>query len=272
MSNGPPARREVPPRAMLAKDTNLSSAVALAMDDEGAMEQKLDGHRIVALVTDGWVAAYNRQGNPYTKGFPRAARELMLEHFRVGDIIDGELVGQEFWAFDAMRTGTRDMLELEQLQRRAHLRHRNYPHTLPCARSTEDKAILLRRVLDEGGEGIIAKHIHAPYEPGVRSRDMLKAKYVKTVDCVVTELERNGKNAIGLGLIGADGLVEVGSCSMIGKGAVEVGDVVEVRYLYAVDPKKPRLTQPSFLSARDDKDPSECTLDQLSYTNKAVLL
>lgn len=265
-------RGEVPPRAMLAKDTNLSSAVGLALDDEWAMEQKLDGHRIVALVTDGYVEAFNRQGQPYTKGFPRAARELMLEHFRVGDIIDGELVGQEFWAFDALRTGTREMLELEQLQRRAHLRHRGYPHTLPCARTSEDKAILMRRVRDESGEGIIVKHIHAPYEPGIRSKNMLKAKYVKTVDCVVTELERNGKTAIGLGLFGEQGLVEVGSCSMIGKAAVDVGDVVEVRYLYAVNPKTPRLTQPTFLSTRDDKDPTECTLDQLHYTNKAVLL
>lgn len=258
--------------AMLAKETNLSSASALVLDDDWSMEQKVDGHRILLWVLDDGAEAYNRNGELYMgKRFPDDQRALARKHFRVGDVVDGELVDGIFWAFDLpIRTHT-ERFDETYTERRAHLRERKYPHTLPTARLREAKARLMRKVRDEGGEGVIAKHLYSGYEPGVRSSKMLKVKYVKTVDCIVSSLQREGSEAIGLSLLGEQGLVEVGACSVIGKPAVELGDVVEVRYLYAVDRGAPRLTQPVLLGVRDDKLPRECTLDQLHFTSRVVL-
>jgi ATP-dependent DNA ligase len=44
--------------------------------------------------------------------------------------------------------------------------------------------------------------------------------------------------------------------------------VAEVQYLYATDDDI--LFQPVFVQLRDDKDPEECTLDQLVRTNREV--
>jgi ATP-dependent DNA ligase len=47
-----------------------------------------------------------------------------------------------------------------------------------------------------------------------------------------------------------------------------VGSVVTVRYLYAT--ADDRLYQAKYPVLRTDKEPKECTMDQLVYTNKAV--
>lgn len=256
---------------MLAQETSLSSAAAFVTEVFWGMEQKVDGHRVLAKVEKGRIIPYNRNGEPYSKNFPSGEAQLLLKHFRVGDIVDGELVGGRFWAFDLpFRSGT-DYTSNEYTMRRAHLRSREYPYTLPVARLPEAKAELMRKVRDEGGEGVIIKHLYAPYEPGVRSSKMLKAKYVKTIDCIVSSLNRNGREAIGLSVLDDRELVEVGACSTIGKPSVELGDVVLIRYLYATDPEAPRLVQPTLIEVRDDKPPNECTIDQVKYTSKIVL-
>lgn len=257
---------------MLAKDTNLSSATALIMDPEWVMEQKLDGHRVLMHVQEDEVHAYNRNGDRYSKGVPQEVLADILEGFRPGDIVDGELVGDEYWAFDLpFRSGT-DKTHDEYVERRIHLRKsRSYDRVLPQARLAEAKARLMRRVRDEGGEGVMVKHLYSTYEPGGRSTKMLKCKYVKTIDCIVSSLERNGKNAIGLSVIRDGKLVEIGACSMNGKGSVELGDVVLIRYLYALNEEAPRLFQPTLLEVRDDKPVGECLIDQVAYTRKVVL-
>lgn len=264
-------------QAMLAKETNLSTATALVFKDRWAMEQKLDGHRILAHVLGGgWVVAYNRNGERYSKGFPEEAAHELARHFRPDSIVDGELVGKRFWAFDFLRHNGEDFLDREFVERRSHLRAKNYPYTLSQARSPQEKAKLMKDVRDLGGEGVVLKDLYATYAPGARVAGMLKAKYVKTIDCIVTEVKRNGKEAVGLGVVTEDEgllrIVEIGATSTIGKVKVGVGDVVTVRYLYAANPEEPRLYQPTLLSKREDKGPRECTIDQITYTDKSRVL
>ena len=114
----------------------------------------------------------------------------------------------------------------------------------------------------------------AIYTPGLRSPGILKAKFVKTVDCVVLGLRRNGKDNVVIGLHDADGtMVDIGEVTgLAGDGnTLKVGEVCEVQYLYAVDPLRPRLVQPTRPTRRTDKTPDECTLDQIQFTDKTVL-
>lgn len=151
-------------------------------------------------------------------------------------------------------------------------------------------------------EGIVAKRIASRYVPGARSRDWLKIKTVFDLDAVVVGWTEGGGNRSGtigsliLALYDGDQLVYVGN---VGTGFDErslsdlktklqaLGEapppfpvdvikrrtelrkahwvpptlVVMVQYRQLTDAG--RLRAPAFKALRDDKDPSDCTVDQL---------
>jgi ATP-dependent DNA ligase len=150
----------------------------------------------------------------------------------------------------------------------------------------------------EGGEGVIAKQLDAPYEPGKRTA-MVKIKRLRTIDAVVAGW-RPGKEpdtvgSLMLGLYDGDDLRVVGHTS--GLKAAEKRELVKTLASYetgdrgSADPSRwagdrdlewvslrPELViEVSFdhvsagrirhgariLRWREDKDPSACTIDQL---------
>ena len=150
----------------------------------------------------------------------------------------------------------------------------------------------------EGGEGVIAKQLDAPYEPGKRTA-MVKIKRLRTIDAVVAGW-RPGKEpdtvgSLMLGLYDGDDLRVVGHTS--GLKAAEKRELVKTLAPYetgdrgSADPSRwagdrnlewvslrPELViEVSFdhvsagrirhgariLRWREDKDPSACTIDQL---------
>jgi ATP-dependent DNA ligase len=150
----------------------------------------------------------------------------------------------------------------------------------------------------EGGEGVIAKQLDAPYEPGKRTA-MVKIKRLRTIDAVVAGW-RPGKEpdtvgSLMLGLYDGNDLRVVGHTS--GLKAAEKRELVKTLAPYetgdrgSADPSRwagdrdlewvslrPELViEVSFdhvsagrirhgariLRWREDKDPSACTIDQL---------
>jgi DNA ligase D-like protein (predicted ligase)/DNA ligase D-like protein (predicted 3'-phosphoesterase) len=164
-----------------------------------------------------------------------------------------------------------------------------------------------RAALEKGVEGVMAKKKQSVYEPGKRSNNWLKIKQVKTCDCVVfgyTKGEGNRDETFGsliLGLYDEEVPVFIGK---VGTGfsaeimenlklsldhykveretvkGVDIdreitwlrgGVVCEVGYQSITEDEKLRI--PVFRSIREDKDPLECTIDQirpalLGYTTK----
>ncbi|VVB55685.1 DNA ligase [uncultured archaeon] len=154
-----------------------------------------------------------------------------------------------------------------------------------------------RAAMEKGLEGIIAKKKQSSYEPGKRSNNWLKIKPEKTCDCVIfgyTEGEGNREKIFGsliLGLYDAKGPVFIGKVGTgfsreymenlkltLDKHKVEEEtlpgvdkereitwlrpDIVcEVGYQSITDDGKLRI--PVFKSLREDKDPLECTIDQI---------
>jgi bifunctional non-homologous end joining protein LigD len=255
----------------LATPLDLAQVGRYVVDDEWVMEQKLDGHRIMLISSlDGGTTFLTRNGTEYTKGVPAA---LHLHGLPPGFIVDGELVNGVLWIFDVIHlNGHLESLPLEE--RRKVLN--NVPETavlrrIPQAVGTAEKERLLMQAASHGYEGVILKKLSSPYERNRRSPNWLKAKFVVTADVIVLSVGDDGKESASLGAVDGQKVVEVGRCSLIGKPAVVPGDVVEVRYLYANDPAKPRLYQPTLLKVRDDKTPPECLIDQLRFTNKTVM-
>ncbi|MDO8726149.1 MAG: non-homologous end-joining DNA ligase [Candidatus Methanoperedens sp.] len=172
----------------------------------------------------------------------------------------------------------------------------------------EDNGVDYYRVaLEKGVEGIMAKNKQSVYEPGKRSNNWLKIKQAKTCDCVIfgyTKGEGGRAETFGSLILG---LYDKGKPVFIGKvgtgfsqeGMEELkrsldeykvdGEtlqgvdmereitwlrplvVCEVGYQSITEDGKLRI--PVFHKIREDKDPLECTIDQIrpalsAYTTK----
>ena len=181
------------------------SAKSLPDGDGWAFEPKLDGFRAIAFVDGADVFLQSRNGRPLGRYFP----ELRFPEGRY--VVDGELVirgphgGEDFEglqerihpaasrvamlaerspasfaAFDLLSEDDRSLLDRPFSERRAAL-EAMIADPLELTPSTTDRG----RADDwlQTAEGVIAKRVEAPYQPGKRE-GMQKIKRVRTIDCV----------------------------------------------------------------------------------------
>ena len=302
------------------------SRKALPEGEEWAYEPKWDGFRALAFVDGDEVFLQSRNGRPLLRYFP----EL---RFPEGEyVLDGELVvigadGREefgdlqqrihpaesrinmlaerfpvtFRAFDLLAVGAENATSNPLSERREALEKLvagfSDPGSIevtPLVSSTDGAQDWL-----QGGEGVIAKQLDAPYRPGER-KGMVKVKRVRTADCVVVGW-RPGKEegtvgSLILGLYDESGRLRVvGHTSgfkakekrdLVAKLApYETGErgsgdpsrwtadrdlewvtlrpelVVEVTFDHVSDGRIRHGTK--IQRWREDKDPSECLYEQL---------
>lgn len=263
----------------LASPITLNTVGRYIVDEAYLAEQKLDGHRVMVIGPGGDApAAITRNGTTYTRALPTAVRtwRAPVNLDTSGFVLDGELVGDTYWVFDFLLANG-DLNNTPLADRRVILEQflgmcPGAPFRLiPQARTTVEKDQLMQRAVAENLEGLIFKRTDSVYLSGGRSPYCLKAKFVVTADVFVMDVRDDGKESARLGIVRDGQCVEIGRCSLIGKPAVKVGDVVEVRYLYANSRTAPRLYQPTLLRVRTDKAMHECDGIDLKFTNKAVL-
>jgi len=205
-------------------------------------EPKYDGIRVLAYATPVAARLVTRNGKDKTAQFPGIAEAVrkLASRGRRALVLDGEVVAlhdgtparfQELqqrmhvkdaraiagyettapvalMAFDILVDGKDVLVHEPWTKRRAHLEKRLAKHESAELRLTEsdldDGRAMLARARHDGWEGIIAKRIAAPYQPGVRSRDWLKLKLEFRQEFVVggwTE-PRNTRQHIGALLLG----------------------------------------------------------------------
>lgn len=243
--------------------TNGEVLRALA-DDAWVMQEKFDGRRMM-LRKAGTVEGVNKLGLvvPVAKPLADAARSID------GDFtIDGEAVGDVFYAFDLLSLDGDDVTELPYVERHAMLRDL-LPAGGPIAAveswaDLDSKKRKLAALKDGGAEGVVFKHGEAPYRAGRPSSGgtQLKFKFVETLSAVVTAV--NEKRSVGVGLLFDGELRFVGDVAIpVNRDVPAVGTVVEVRYLYAFKPGQ--LYQPVYLGVRDDIREDECVASQMKF-------
>lgn len=262
----------------LAEVVSNADVQHLITDDNYRAEQKVDGVRLMIHCHEGKVVGVNRRGEvtnmPVSVGWA-------FTSFDGEWAFDGELIKDTFWIFDMPRaldvistqTPYSDRRELlEELW--PNLEMPTSVRLLPSLTNGEAKIAAAKRVLESGGEGMMLKRCNAVYSPGKRTRNILKWKFVKDVDCFVMAVGIDGKQNFSIGVVDDETgeSIEVSTVSALtGDGPkIQLGDVVTVRYLYASADN--RLVQPTKPQLRPDKLPRECLLSQLSYVNKEVLI
>lgn len=289
--------------AMKFSEIELSSISSYIKSPSHVIEQKMDGTRTLVVIRDGRVDFLGQGGKPLTHAAAKLHFEKLagaLHHLMpVGDpgelVLDGEILigdgtlhlfdlpyfrhaGLEWVRPDMGYRARREYLDGPL---KDELRQGGPVYVVPSAQTEYEKATLWERANREGVEGVMIKHVDGTYEPGNRTKNGLKAKFVKTADVVVTSVNRpdakHGSCTFAIAVPDGsdqDGpfttmrMQGVGGCSLIGKPHVEVGDVIEVAYLYWTGDS---LYQPRMLRVRTDKAAHECGLDQLPAYSRAAL-
>jgi ATP-dependent DNA ligase len=202
-----------PPIApMLAK-----LADALPEGEGWLYEPKWDGFRALAFRDDARIQLQSRELKPLDRYFPDLAAPL-LASLPGRCVVDGEIViagpaGLDFEAlllrihpaesrvkllarespasivlFDLLALGDRDLRQAPLAERRALLERALADAAPPVhlTPATGDRSIAedwFARFEGAGLDGVVAKRLDAPYQPGVRA--MVKVKHARTADCAV---------------------------------------------------------------------------------------
>jgi bifunctional non-homologous end joining protein LigD len=320
----------------------MYASIGSEIPGEGwTFEEKYDGVRVLAFATAGDVKLITRNGKDKAKQFPEivAALKKLSSQARRTFVLDGEIVAliageparfQELQSrmhvkdsqiiersqssapaalilFDILMDGEEILFREPWSERRARLVKRVGKRVTPQLRLTESVEGNGKKMLEEarrkGWEGLIAKRIDAPYEPGHRSRNWLKLKIEFKEEFVVggyTE-PRNSREHIGailLGYFDKDRLIYVGHTGggfsreslqymhhrlkplarktspfvetpKTNENAhwVEPKVVVEVKFSEWTADR--RLRQPIFLGVRDDKNPEDVGIEKPSVQRKS---
>lgn len=229
----------VPPiEPMLAK-----AADELPTDEGWSFEPKWDGFRAIVFRDGSEIQIQSRDLRPFERYFPE-----LLEPLRAAlperCVVDGEIViardgrldfealllrihpaasrvallaretPASYVAFDLLALGDEDLRPRPGADRRAALERalagaRPPIHLTPATTDRATAADWFRRFEGAGLDGVIAKRLDGPYEPG--KRVMLKIKHERTADCVVAGFRwhKNGPGthvgSLLLGLYDAEG-------------------------------------------------------------------
>jgi bifunctional non-homologous end joining protein LigD len=205
----------------------------LFRDDAWAAQEKIDGKRCVVTCTTGELRAVTRNGNPIK--LPAKARALLpLGNY----IVDGELVGNDFTAFDVLSIGADDVRTLPYSQRLAILDGLHVPQIVTHYGEAAKRA-LHAAVQSAGREGIVFKRLAAKWRAG-RTADAVKLKFWKSDTFVVESFDGRG-----IAIRTMDGK-PAGRCA----GGANVGDLVEIRFAHWTEAGK--LMHPAIIGIRDD--------------------
>lgn len=238
---------------------------------EWVMQEKLDGKRLLLLKQSNAVRGINRKG--LFVGIPDSIQKdaLRIE----GDfLIDGEAVGENYHPFDLLSRRGDDLRGLPYAFRFENLQwamrglaRGSFTPVITC-QGQEEKHSALHDLRQNKAEGVVFKHRDAPYTSGRPNSGghQLKCKFYATASFIVAAV--NKQRSVLLALLNNGKQIPAGNVTVPPNQSVpSVGQVVEVRYLYALQ-QSGSVYQPTLLGRREDIDPKECTVTQLKYKSE----
>lgn len=240
----------------------------LLHDSNWCMQEKFDGRRLLLCKEDVAIHGLNKKGN--LVGLPESVFQA-AQLFNGRCVLDGESIGDNYHCFDILQLdgvdvqswAYRDRLTalinlLASVQQRAI----KYAET---AYTTDQKRRLFEVLKAGKREGVVFKRLDAPYVAGRPNSGgtQLKHKFTASLSAVVSKL--NKQRSVEIRLYGAEGWQVAGNVTIpVNEITPGVGQVIEVRYLYAFR-ESGVLFQPIYLGKRDDVDRMECTIAQLKF-------
>lgn len=274
---------------------------------EYIFEPKLDGYRALCEKRKGRLRFVSRNGIDISSKYPEL--QEIKENIKEDCILDGEIViynkkgipdfnllqrrelekegpKANYIVFDILEANGKDVTSKKLLQRRVIFEKLvSEKGRLAISVSTRDGKALCEEMKKREMEGVMAKREESKYVQK-RSKDWIKIKFTKTIECVILGYtsEKRKISSLALGLYDDDRLIYIGK---VGTGFSEstidmLKDTLEDIKYSPVEHKdkniqwvKPEhvaeisyhemtssnaLRAPSFIGVRKDKKPQECTL------------
>jgi bifunctional non-homologous end joining protein LigD len=242
----------------------------LIHDREFWMQEKKDGRRLIIKKEGANITGINRLG--LNVALPQSIVESAA-NYRGDFMIDGEAIGDTLHAFDLLFMGGEDIRTERYAERYLHLmnvlasfQHRHIELVETHFRPAE-KQSQFHHFKEAGREGVVFKHIDAPYTPGRPNAGgtQFKHKFYETASFIVTKL--NVQRSVSLILFDGAKVVNAGNVTIPPNTNIPTaGSVIECRYLYAFK-ESGSIYQPVYLGTRTDIRGDECTTAQLKYKN-----
>lgn len=166
------------------------------------------------FVLDGEVVALDARGRPLP------FQELMRRFRRVHDVEAlRSAVPLALHLFDCLVAEGRSLIDEPYVRRWEALGRvtgGRYLAERAVVQSVEEALAFRERALGAGHEGVMAKDLRSPYEPGGRGKRWFKLKAAETVDCVIIAADRGSGRRVGwlsnyhLAVRAGEGWAEVG--------------------------------------------------------------
>ncbi len=209
-----------PVRPMLAEMCHDLDQLLKESEKPMGFEYKFDGARVQIHVRDGEVRIFSRRLSEVTRSLPdivQAVRGFSSSFHEI--VLDGEVVAVDetgrpmpfqellrrfrrlreveeeaeriplkLWIFDILYLDGRELLDMSYWERRELLEKlipAEYLAPRIVTSSIEEVQAFMRRAMEEGHEGLMAKNLDSPYRPGRRERLWLKIKPADTLDLVI---------------------------------------------------------------------------------------
>lgn len=227
-------------------------------------QEKFDGERRPVACLDTVIGS-NKLG--FQSTLPGRVVEA-LGALPEGTVLDAEQIGDVLYVFDMMQLGGQCLRNQSCLTRNDMLNdvivrqvEGSSVVAVASAIGTEAKLALYERLRAERKEGIVFKHIAAPYAEG-KNEDQIKVKFVESATVQVASVHPT-KRSVRVQVFDAQGVtVDLGSVLIPSNHAVPaVGALVEIGYLYVVR----RFVQPVYKGTRTDQTLAACSTAQLKY-------
>jgi bifunctional non-homologous end joining protein LigD len=204
-------------------------------DDEWGAQEKFNGHHVMIRGTGKVVQAYNKKGleRPIPVEIEKPLRECVCE-------LDGELVGDVFYAFDDMAAKTDCLARADRLRVDVVLFASENIKPAPLAVGREAKQVLVKSLIKRKKEGVVFKLLSAKYTPGknenLKKSVAVKIKFYSEGSFLVLDWNK-GTSSVEVAAKDGKKMVSIGNVTIPAKYAsvVKKGDCLRVRYLYATD-------------------------------------
>ncbi|HDJ66874.1 MAG TPA: ATP-dependent DNA ligase [Nitrososphaeria archaeon] len=209
-----------PLRPMLAEICNDIDELLKNIGEPMAFEYKFDGARVQIHMKDGVVKIYSRRLNEVTESIPdivkqvkdgvKDAKEIVLDGEVIAVDKDGkplpfqellrrfrrirgvfekiEEIPLKLQVFDILYLDGIELLDKPYEERWRILSEKVDPKLLaPRIITSDPKAVkdFLKKAVEEGHEGLMAKRLNSPYRPGRREKLWLKIKPAENLDLVI---------------------------------------------------------------------------------------
>jgi len=240
------------------------------------------------VILDGEIVCYNKEGKPdfyLLQKREHVESDLVIE-------MRARLIPATYIIFDILEIDEKPLIK-KPIEERKEILNEIFSEDkhLEIIFFTENGKILWEEIRKRNLEGVIAKEKGSRYFPGERRKEWLKIKNVKSIDVIIIgyTTEKREISALGMGLYRGEKIYYVGK---VGTGFeeeimqhllknfertkpyaanaekapphmiwVKPRFVAEVEYLEVT--KDMELRSPSFKRLRNDKEPEECTFEQL---------